>query len=340
MKDFVSIIILQYNGIDLLDRCLKSLAKTKYSNYEIIVVDNKSIDNSVDFVKKNYPKVKLIENNKNYGFAEGNNIGIKHAKGDYIVFLNNDIEVNPEWLEELIKGIREDNVVACQPKVLSLKGKNKFEYAGAGGGFIDKYGYPICRGRVYDIIEEDNGQYDDGIDVFWVCGVCMCVKKDVFVTAGCFDKDFFVYGEEIDLCWRLNLLGYKLKYVPKSVIYHLGRGTAGKKIKTWYWLHRNHSILLLKNYSLKNLIKILPIKVLLEIMAFFAFLFKDYKRSVGIFCGWSWILFHPFNILKRHNKIQKMRKISDEKIIKRMLKGSTAINYFIKRKKFFPEFLY
>ncbi len=256
MKDLVSVIILQYNNTILLDRCLKSLAKTRYKNYEIIIVDNKSSDNSVEFIKKNYPNLNLIENNQNYGFAKGNNLGVKYANGEFIVFLNNDVEVDPDWLGELVKAIRKDkNIVACQPKVLSLRDKHKFEYAGAGGGFIDKYGYPICRGRVYDNIEEDKGQYNDEIDVFWCCGVCMFIRKNIFNDIGGFDNDFFVYGEEIDLCWRLNLSGYKLKYVPKSVIYHLGRGTAGEKIKTWYWLHRNQALLVLKNYSFKTLLR-------------------------------------------------------------------------------------
>lgn len=340
MKNFVSIIILQYNGINLVDRCLKSLKKTRYKNYEIIIVDNKSTDNSVEFIKKNYPEIKLIENEKNYGFAEGNNIGAKYANGEYIVFLNNDVEVDPNWLGEIVNIMKREGVVACQPKVLSLRDKKKFEYAGAGGGFIDKYGYPICRGRVYDVIEEDRGQYDDEIEVFWVCGVCMFVRKDIFLNIGGFDKYFFVYGEETDLCWRLNLLGYKLKYAPRSVIYHLGRGTAGTKIKTWYWLHRNHSILLLKNYSLRTIIKILPWKLILEIMAFTVFLFKDYKRSLGILLAWLWIISHPFNIIKRHNEIQKIRKVSDKEIVKKMLKGSVAIGHFIRGKKFFQEFVY
>ncbi len=340
MKNFVSIIILQYGGTEMLNRCLNSLTKTKYKNYEIIIVDNKSKDGSVKFIKKNYPNLKLIENDNNYGFAEGNNIGIKHANGELVVFMNNDIEVEPDWLGNLIDTMKDKKIAACQPKVLSLIDKQRFEYAGAGGGFIDKYGYPICRGRVYDNIEEDKGQYNDEIDVFWVCGVCMCIRKDIFINSGGFDKDFFVYGEEIDLCWRLNLLGYSLKYVPSSVIYHLGRGTSGTKIKTWYWLHRNHSILLLKNYSLKSLLKIMPAKLILEAMAFFAFLFKDYKRSFGIFFGWLWVIFHPINVIKRHNQIQRIRKISDKEIIKKMLKGSTAIEHFIMKKKLFQEFVY
>jgi len=340
MKDFVSVIILQYNNTDYLDRCLKSLKKTKYKHFEVIVVDNNSKDNSVEFMKKNYPDIKLVENEKNYGFAEGNNKGVKYTNGEYLFFLNNDVEVDPNWLGEIVKTMKNEDVAACQPKVLSLRDKKKFEYAGAGGGFIDKYGYGICRGRVYDIVEEDEGQYDDEIDVFWVCGVALCIKKDIFVKAGMFDKDFFVYGEEIDLAWRLHLLGYKLKYVPKSIIYHLGRGTAGEKIRTWYWLHRNHAVLLFKNYSLLTLLRIMPIKILLEMMAFAAFLFKDYKRSIGILLGWLWIVMHPFNIIKRHNKIQRMRNVSDKQVMKYMLNGSVAIGHFIKRKKFFPEFLY
>jgi len=340
MKDLVSIIILQYNGTEMLDKCLKSLAKTKYKKYELIIVDNKSSDNSVEFIKKNYPKIRLIENKKNYGFAEGNNIGIKHAHGEFVVFINNDVEVDPNWLGELVKVMNSNNVVACQPKVLSLRDKNKFEYAGAGGGFIDKYGYSICRGRVYDVVEEDKGQYDDEIDVFWACGVALCIRKDIFVKSGMFDKDFFVYGEEVDLAWRLHLLGYKLKYAPKAIIYHLGRGTSGEKIKTWYWLHRNHIILLLKNYSFLTLLEIMPVKMLLELLAFGGFLFKDYKRSIGILWGWLWVITHPFNIIKRHNKVQRIRKVSDKEIIKQMLNGSVALRHFIKCKKFFPEFLY
>ena len=346
----VEIMILHFNNINFIDNCLKSLLKLTYKNFKITVIDNGSTDDSVNFIRKKYPIVNLIENKKNYGFAGGYNRAIPLSKSDFILFLNNDVIVDKNFLTEMIKVAVSDNRIAVlQPKVLSLRDKKMFDHAGAAGGFIDLFGYPICRGRVFDTIEKDNGQYNDLIDVFWVCGVSMLIRRNVLKETGLFDEDFFLYAEEIDLSWRVNLLGYRLVYAPKSVIYHVGKGSSSKEpFKMLYLFHRNHLLILLKNYSTKNLIWITPIKMMLELITFFVSLSKlnfkkslsklNFMRAPAILLVFLWIITHPFLILNKHKEVQRMRKVDDEAIMRKMLKTSVALQYHLFRERTFDDY--
>ena len=223
----IAIVILNWNGLRHLEEFLPSIVKFSDEN-PIHIIDNNSTDSSVEFIKKYYPKINLIINSKNYGFAKGYNQGLKNIKEEVFCLLNNDVQVSENWLIPVIKEFKNnDSLAIAQPKILDYKNKNKFEYAGAAGGFIDYFGYPYCRGRIFNEIEEDNGQYDQNIDIFWASGACFFIRKNIFEKLNGFDENFGTHMEEIDLCWRLtNLnLDYKKRFIYKSEVYHLGGGS-------------------------------------------------------------------------------------------------------------------
>jgi hypothetical protein len=336
----VEIIILHYRGFEKINECLKSIKKnTAYKSYKITIVDNPSGDGSLELVKKNYPKINLIENPANFGFARANNIAARKSTADYLVFLNDDTLVTKNWLAPLVKEIKSDKRIStCQPKMINFRDK-RFDHVGAAGGFMDIFGYPVCRGRVFDTREEDRGQYNDKISTFWSGGAAFIIKRSVFLEARGFDEDFFAYSEEIDLCWRLNLMGYRHVYVPNSKIYHWWKATFKESnFKADYYLHRNHLMTVIKNYSALTLLKILPARVLLEISSGFNFLTKgNVKRAFAVFLGLTWNLANIGLVLKKHREVQKKRKIADKKIIDIMIKKPAALSYFILGKKYFGE---
>jgi len=221
MDTLVSIIIPHWNGIDVLSECIDSLNNTKYSNFEIIVVDNASSDDSVKWINNNHPKINIVENDQNYGYAGGCNRGIKISKGDYIVFLNNDTIQEKNWLSNLVSFMNNHpDCAAVQPKILNYYERDKFDYAGGSGGHMDVLCYPFARGRLFLEQEIDNKQYDDDTQCFWASGTAIMVRKKYFLEVEKFDENFFAHMEEIDLCWKLQLKGYKVYVNPKSVVYH------------------------------------------------------------------------------------------------------------------------
>ena len=225
----VAVVILNWNGRKYLEQFLPSVSDTTYSNYEIIIADNGSADDSISFIERNYAGIKIIRLAKNYGFSRGYNEALKDIRADYYMLLNSDVEVKPGWLDPMVELMESDrNFAACQPKVLSFRNKMLFEYAGAGGGWIDRFGYPFARGRVFDVCEEDHGQYDDASLIFWVSGAAMFIRSSVFHQVNGFDEYFFAHQEEIDLCWRMQLAGYRIYSCPASVVYHVGGGTLPK----------------------------------------------------------------------------------------------------------------
>lgn len=250
----IAIVILNWNGRRHLENFLPSVAAGTYQNYEIIIADNGSSDDSLSFMAANYPSLKVILFSENYGYAKGYNEALKQVTADYYVLLNSDVEVTPGWLEPQLALLESDKkIAACQPKILSCSNKKMFEYAGAAGGWLDRYGYPFAKGRVFDICEEDHGQYDQCEPIFWASGAALFIRSSVFHEVKGFDEYFFAHQEEIDMCWRIQLAGYKIYSCPASVIYHVGGGTLprGNSLKT-YLNFRNNRIMMSKNLPLSK----------------------------------------------------------------------------------------
>ena len=249
MPPSVAIVILNWNGKRYLQQFLPSVLSTTYPNARVVVADNASTDDSIQFIQQHHPEIELVTLSKNFGFAGGYNEALKKVQADYYVLLNSDVEVTPGWLEPMIALLEQDNsFVACQPKVLSYHHQNLFEYAGACGGWMDAYGYPFSRGRVFETCEEDKGQYEEIQKVFWATGAAMVVRSQAFHEQGGFDDYLFAHMEEIDLCWRMQMSGYKIFCCPQSVVYHVGGGTLPKGNSRKTFLNfRNNQIILAKN---------------------------------------------------------------------------------------------
>jgi GT2 family glycosyltransferase len=248
MTPVVAIVILNYNGRHYLEKFLPTVLKNS-EGYEIWVADNASTDHSMEWLKSQYPDVKTLVISENKGYAGGYNNALSQIDAQYYVLLNSDIEVTPDWVSPVIAFMETDKkIAACQPKIRAFDLPTHFEYAGAAGGYMDYLGYPFCRGRIFDTREEDLGQFDDQTDVFWATGACLFVRSDAFHKAGGFDERFFAHMEEIDLCWRLLNLGYRITFTGKSVVYHVGGGTLHKSNPRKTFLnYRNNLIMLFKN---------------------------------------------------------------------------------------------
>jgi GT2 family glycosyltransferase len=281
----VAVVILNWNGKKFLEQFLPTLLENSKGDADIIVADNASTDDSIAFVKSHFPEVKIIINDKNYGFAQGYNEALANVSAEYYVLLNSDIEVTPNWIPPVIQLMESDPMIAaCQPKILSYHEKTKFEYAGAAGGFIDKYGYPFCRGRLFQTMEEDHGQYDDVAEIFWATGACMFLRAELYHKYGGLDGDFFAHMEEIDFCWRLKNEGYKIMYCPTSTVYHIGGGTLPKiSARKTYLNFRNNCILLYKNLPDNMLVEVFAKRLVLDGIAAMKFLFTaGFKDFIAV----------------------------------------------------------
>lgn len=282
----VSIVILNWNGADMLSSFLPSVVKNSQGDdIEICVADNGSTDSSCEVLQEHFPSVRLIRLDRNYGFAEGYNQALKYVSAKYVVLLNSDIEVTEGWLSPIVDYMDQHTyVAACQPKILSYRNRHMFEYAGASGGFIDKYGYPFCRGRIFDFAETDNGQYDTPIEIFWATGAALFIRKDVYDEVGGLDGRFFAHMEEIDLCWRLCSRGYKLMCIPQSVVYHVGGATLKKENPRKTYLNfRNNLLMLYKNLTSDELGRVMFVRKLLDFVAAVTFIIKgDLKNAKAV----------------------------------------------------------
>ncbi len=279
----VAIVILNWNGREMLAKYLPGVVEYSCQDAEVWVADNSSSDGSMHLLETQFPQVKTIVLEQNFGFAEGYNRALKQVDADYYVLLNSDVEVRHHWLTPLVEFMdSHPQVAACQPKLLSEQDKDRFEYAGACGGFIDKYGYPFCRGRIFDTVEEDDGQYDYLQEIFWATGACMMVRAADYWRAGGLDGRFFAHNEEIDLCWRLRLQGKKIYCIPESEVYHVGGGTLPKSnpMKT-YLNFRNNLTMLYKNLSDNELPGVMRVRWFLDHLAAFEMLLL--KRNWGDF---------------------------------------------------------
>ncbi len=324
----IAVVILNWNGAKLLEQFLPSIIAFS-SEATIYVADNASTDTSIQVIKEQFPSVKIIQNDGNYGFANGYNIALQQVEEEYYALVNSDIEVTENWLAPILSIFEnEKDIAIIQPKILDYKNKEYFEYAGAAGGFIDKYGYPFCRGRLFETIEKDTNQYNDEIEIFWASGACFFIRKEVYRILNGFDGDFFAHQEEIDLCWRAFNLGYKIKFTSKSVVFHVGGATLNQaNPKKTYLNFRNSLLMLLKNLPKKQLLPIIFIRLCLDGLAGIQFIFKG-KFS------------HCFAIIKAHfsfyNLISKnLKKRSDFQKEKYYHTKSIIYRYFVKGGKVF-----
>lgn len=328
-----SVAILNYNGAQYLETFLPTFIKFT-QNHEIVIIDNASTDESVSWLKENYPEIRCIVLETNLGFAGGYNQGLKEIESEYFAIVNSDIEVSENWLDIMVRFLDENqDYVACQPKIKSYHNKEYFEYAGACGGFIDGFGYPYCRGRIFEDIEKDEGQYDDIIDIFWASGACMLIRAKDFFDIGGFDKDFFAHMEEIDMCWRLSSTGKKIACIPDSVVYHVGGGTLAKSnpMKT-YLNFRNGLSLLLKNLAWYDLWKIY-FRMTFDLLAGVKFwIDNDHRHFIAVLH--AHVSFIKRIFLNTGKRIQiKTRPVKKELIHSQLL----IADYFIRGRRTFKE---
>jgi len=306
-----------------------------YDNKRVVVADNASTDDSVAFIKAQYPQIEIISNSSNEGFAKGYNTALKQVKADYYVLLNSDVEVTPNWIIPIINLMESDHsIAACQPKLLAYHNKTQFEYAGASGGWMDNLGYPFMRGRVFDVCEEDKGQYDTAQQCFWASGAALFVRAAVYHELGGLDGYFFAHQEEIDLCWRMQLAGYKIFVQPASVVYHVGGGTLPKGNSTKAYLNfRNNLIMQAKNLPLSNAVWKIPFRICLDAVAAWQHVFKG---DSGYFMA---ILKAHIHFLKwmLFDKKQSVFPVKKEGKPAGLYNGSVVWQYFIKKKKTFSE---
>ena len=280
----VSVILLNWNGRKLLEKFLPSVvAHTPSDVAEVVVADNGSTDDSVAMLRERFPGVRLILLDRNYGFAEGYNRAIEQTAAEYTVLLNTDVEVTPGWLMAPLEELDADpSVAAVQPKLLSRRDRSFFEYAGAAGGWIDRYGYPFCRGRVLSVVEEDRGQYDAPTDIFWASGACLFIRTDVYRRVGGLDARFFAHQEEIDLCWRLRSRGYRLRCTPQSVVYHVGGGTLHTESPYKTFLNfRNNLLMIYKNLPDRDLRRVMRLRRVLDGLAALRFVLTGHMKNAA-----------------------------------------------------------
>lgn len=334
----VAIVILNWNGAKMLSTYLPSVINYSRDEAEIFVADNASTDDSMSWLSKHYPMVKQIVLDRNWGFAEGYNKALGHIDAEYYILLNSDIEVTHHWLTPLIEFMdAHPQVAACQPKLLSIFDHDQFEYAGACGGFIDRYGYPFCRGRIFQTVENDDGQYDDPCKIAWATGACLMIRSHDYWEAGGLDGRFFAHSEEIDLCWRLRSRGRDIYCVPDSQVYHVGGGTLPKNNPMKTFLNfRNNLTMLYKNLNDKDLKHVMRVRWWLDYLAALQMLLLEHHW--GDFCA----VFKARKAFKRwrheydfdRQKIQNSRLVQDEEILSPY---SILWKYYAKGKKKYSE---
>lgn len=326
--DKVAVVILNWNGKKLLEQFLPSVISSSAPYARIYVADNASTDDSLAFLKTSFPEVSVIAMDQNRGFASGYNIALSEVKAEYFVLLNSDVEVTPGWIEPIIELMdSRPEIAACQPKIRAQRQKDEFEYAGAAGGFLDKWGYPFCRGRIFHIFEKDQGQYDDVHEIFWASGAAMFVRSNLYFEAGGLDEDFFAHMEEIDLCWRLKNMGYLVYYHPRSLVYHVGGGTLtmGTPRKT-YLNFRNNLQLMSKNLPKRKFIPLIFLRLVLDGIAALSFLPNAN--------GWGnfWAVFKAhisyYTLLP---KVMKKRRTIHQRKVSCIYRKSVVYMFYVKK---------
>ena len=322
------IVILNWNGVDHLRRFLPSVVAAAPEGVEVIVADNGSTDGSVAMLGEEFPTVRVLRMDRNYGFAGGYNRALEQVEADYYLLLNSDVETPEGWLQPLTECLdRNPDVAVVAPKLISSEERRMFEYAGAAGGYIDLLGYPFCRGRILRTVEEDRGQYDDARDVFWVSGAAFCCRAEVFRALGGFDDDFFAHMEEIDLCWRMQLAGYRVRAVPESRVYHLGGGTlqTDSPSKVFY-NHRNNLAMLYKCSSSGQRLLVAVMRPALDLLAALSYLLQGRADNFrAVFRAWrDFFRWHPA-LAKKRRAIQSSRRSA----AKHVYGGSIVLRYLL-----------
>lgn len=334
----VAVVILNWNGQKLLQKFLPSIIEyTDKDLADIFVVDNNSSDGSCSFLEKIYPQINIIKLSENLGYAEGYNVALRRLEHEYFILLNSDVEVTENWLEPLIDYLdKSTNTAGVQPKILSEKNKDLFEYAGASGGFIDKWGYPFCRGRIFDKTEQDSKQYNTSIDIFWASGACLAIRSADYWIIGGLDKTFFAHMEEIDLCWRLNARNRKLACIPQSVVYHVGGATLDEQSPRKTFLNfRNNLLMIYKNTSDKEFKSIFRYRIVLDYIAALQMLASGKSGNAKA-------------VIKAHKEFKKIKEnyfeIKKENLDKRTVDTITTIypksilkSYYLDRKSKFSD---
>lgn len=334
----VSVVILNWNGAEMLRQFLPSVLQYSVGEgIEVCVADNASTDASCEVLKAEFPTVRLIELDSNYGFAEGYNRALACVDAEYVVLLNSDVEVTPHWLEPLVAYMdAHPDTVACQPKIRSQRNKEYFEYAGAAGGYMDRYGYPFCRGRIFDVVEKDAGQYDTVQPVLWATGAALFIRLQDYLEAGGLDGRFFAHMEEIDLCWRLRSRGKQIVCIPQSVVYHVGGATLKKENPQKTFLNfRNNLLMLYKNLPEKELKHVLFVRGVLDVVAALVFYLKKEKENARA-------IFRARKEFKetRHSfaasRIENMMKSTSDAVPERV-GFCILVRYYLLRKKYFSQ---
>ena len=338
--DKIAIVILNWNGKAMLQKYLPTVLAYSKDEAVVYVADNASTDGSMQMLKEQFPEVRQVILEKNWGFADGYNKALAQVDAEYYVLLNSDVEVTGHWLSPLVSFMDDHpDVAACQPKLLAVADKSKFEYAGACGGYLDKYGYPFCRGRVFDTVEEDHGQYDDITEVLWTTGACMMVRAKDYWGVGGLDGRFFAHNEEIDMCWRMRMMGRRLYCIPQSRVYHVGGGTLpkGNPMKT-YLNFRNNLTMLYKNLPQEELHRVMRVRWFLDYVAAWQTLL--FNRNVGDFRA---IYRARRDFLRWRNEFRPERKDHQrervEPRVPRSLRTGFCLvwQYYVRRRKTFTE---
>lgn len=339
----VAVVILNYNGKNLMEKFLPSVSRSSYENTDRIIADNCSTDDSIAFLNKKYPDFKIVQLPANYGFAKGYNEALKQIKADYFAILNSDVEVADQWIEPVIELMEADPAIGvCQPKILAFNDKRLFEYAGACGGLLDKWAYPFCRGRIFDTVEKDDGQYDQVEEIFWASGAALFIRADLFHQLGGFDEDYYAHQEEIDLCWRVKRAGYKVMVQPKSVVYHLGGGTMSyQNPQKTYLNFRNSLFSIIKNEKRSKLYWLIPLRLILDGLAGCQFLLKGrFSHVPSILKAHGSFYKSYFKYLKKkafYDDLIAKISISDEPNQKGRFNGSIIWNYYVLGKKYYKN---
>jgi GT2 family glycosyltransferase len=331
----VAIVILNWNGRRFLEQFLPSVIASGYAHLEIVVADNGSTDDSMAFMEEHYPTVRLERMVRNFGFAKGYNEALKKIRAEYYVLLNSDVEVTPGWLQPMVDLLESDpGIAACQPRIRSFKRRDEFDYAGAAGGWLDKYGYPFSMGRVFDHCEKDQGQYNEAMPIFWASGAALFIRATAFHEAGGFDEYFFAHQEEIDLCWRLQLAGHRIYSCPQSIVYHVGGGTLprGRSLKT-YLNFRNNRIMMSKNLPWQKKIWVMPARNFLDAVSAWkgllsgdgGYFISVVRAQIGFI---RWWLFHRKKSVFPRSRAGRLHGL---------YKGNIAWQHFARKKRTFRE---